>query len=84
MPDLYLKHGFDVIYTDFTHFIFENYFKMSDSESDSDEWSDAEYFDDLGAFDLENLDEMKEIISNRLLRIIIPQMMKIMGNLAPT
>lgn len=30
---------------------------MSDSESDSDEWSDAEYFDDIGAFDLVNLDE---------------------------
>lgn len=30
---------------------------MSDSESDSDEWSDAEYFDNLGAFDLVILDE---------------------------
>ena len=30
---------------------------MSDSESDSDEWSDADYFDDLGALDLVNLDE---------------------------
>lgn len=30
---------------------------MSDSENDSDEWSDAEYFDDLGAFDLVYLNE---------------------------
>lgn len=30
---------------------------MSESESDSDEWYDAEYFDDLGAFDLVYLNE---------------------------
>lgn len=30
---------------------------MSDNERDLDEWSDAEYFDDLGVFDLVNLNE---------------------------
>lgn len=40
---------------------------MSDSESDLDEWSDTEYFDDLGVFDLVNLNENER---NHIKRII--------------
>lgn len=57
MLDLYLKYVFDVIYIDFMYFIFENYFKILDSENDLDEWFDVEYFDDLGVFDLVYLNE---------------------------
>lgn len=39
------------------YFIFENYFRMLDSENDLDEWFDVEYFDDLGVFDLVYLNE---------------------------
>lgn len=57
MLDLYLKYVFDVNYIDFMYFIFENYFKMLDSENDLDEWFDVKYFDDLGVFDLVYLNE---------------------------
>lgn len=57
MLDLYLKYVFDVIYIYFMYFIFENYFKILDSENDLDEWFDVEYFDDLGVFDLVYLNE---------------------------
>lgn len=57
MLDLYLKYVFDVNYIDFMYFIFENYFKMLDSENDLDEWFDVEYFDDLGVFDLVYVNE---------------------------
>lgn len=53
---------------------------MSDSESDSDEWSDAEYFDDIGAFDLVNLDENERDHIERIIDDRIPQMMTIMGD----
>ena len=44
-------------YVNWLTFTYKVEFKMSDSESDSDEWSDADYFDDLEALDLVNLDE---------------------------